>query len=150
MAPDTSPVPAGTRPRPSRFDLRVGLLFGALILAFLALDALLLDGWKNDVCTEWEARGYEDCAGGDGFREWFPIVVVRGIALVLIEATVLVFLAFGVGSWLRRRAERSGGADAPASYEDSGDGPDASPSYARPDGTPDAAVTGGDSAGERA
>jgi hypothetical protein len=61
----------------------------------LAIDAHYLGQTKHVICDRWLARGQADCAGGDGFRQWFPAVAKQGVLLLVVEIIVVPLAVYG-------------------------------------------------------
>ncbi len=87
-------------------DALTAVAFAGLLLVALVVDAMILGKGKHVICDRWLAKGQADCAGGDGFRQWAPLVVREGLILLAIELVLLPAMAYVIGLLLRSALAR--------------------------------------------
>ena len=81
----------------------LAVVLAALIVLAIGLDAWLLSKGKHAICSRWLAKGKADCAGGDGFRQWFPYVAKNGLILIVAELAIIPLAVYGAGRLLGSR-----------------------------------------------
>ena len=79
--------------------LAIGFAF--FVLAVIGYDVAKISAAKHVICAKFLAKGQADCGGGDGFREWAPMIVSRGLPLLAIELVLVPAVAYAVGRIVR-------------------------------------------------
>ena len=91
-------APRGTRWEPSlSLEAMLAIGFAVFVLLVIGYDLAAISAAKHVICAKFLAKGQADCGGGDGFREWAPMIVSKGVPLLAIELLVVPVLAYGVG-----------------------------------------------------